>query len=147
MIIDYCQLLKRRVTILKCKGFKNLYAFVILFYHTYWSIFHDFFSVSGNGLISLTLYIIRQHKWITKLLFKQHDKERFIIVAGVKEWEWESVPFVSLVSMLVLGLSETCLKLAASEGFQVESVAVLWERYVSAAGTRLSVFVRSTKSD
>ena len=25
--------------------------------------------------------------------FKQHCKERLIIVAGVKEWEWESVPF------------------------------------------------------
>ena len=25
--------------------------------------------------------------------FKQHNKERFITVAGVKEWEWESVPF------------------------------------------------------
>ena len=25
--------------------------------------------------------------------FKQHKKERFIIVAGVKEWEWERVPF------------------------------------------------------
>ena len=36
--------------------------------------------------------------------FEQHNKERFIIVAGVKEWEWESVPFVSLVSMLVLDL-------------------------------------------
>ena len=36
--------------------------------------------------------------------FKQHNKERFINVAGVKEWEWESVSFVSLVSMLVLGL-------------------------------------------
>ena len=24
--------------------------------------------------------------------FKQHNKEIFIIVAGVKEWEWESVP-------------------------------------------------------
>ena len=24
--------------------------------------------------------------------FKQHNKKRFIIVAGVKEWEWESVP-------------------------------------------------------
>ena len=35
---------------------------------------------------------------------KQHNKERFIIVAGVKEWKWESVAFVSLVSMLVLGL-------------------------------------------
>ena len=35
--------------------------------------------------------------------FKQH-KERFIIVAGVKESEWESVPSVSLVTMLVLGL-------------------------------------------
>ena len=36
--------------------------------------------------------------------FKQHNKERFLIVAGVKEWEWESIPFVSLVSMLVLSL-------------------------------------------
>ena len=36
--------------------------------------------------------------------FKQHNKERFIIVVGVKEWESESVSFVSLVSMLVLGL-------------------------------------------
>ena len=36
--------------------------------------------------------------------FKQHNKERFIIVAGVKEWEWESIPLVSLVSMLDLGL-------------------------------------------
>ena len=38
--------------------------------------------------------------------FKQPNKERFIIVAGVKEWEleWESIPFMSLVSMLVLGL-------------------------------------------
>ena len=35
---------------------------------------------------------------------KQHNKERFIIVTGVKEWEWESVPLVSLVSILVLGL-------------------------------------------
>ena len=26
--------------------------------------------------------------------FKQHNKERFIIVAAVKEWEWESIPFV-----------------------------------------------------
>ena len=25
--------------------------------------------------------------------FKQHNKERFIIVAGVKEWEGESIPF------------------------------------------------------
>ena len=25
--------------------------------------------------------------------FKQHNKERFIIVAGVKEWEWEIIPF------------------------------------------------------
>ena len=25
--------------------------------------------------------------------FKQHNKERFIIVAAVKEWEWESFPF------------------------------------------------------
>ena len=36
--------------------------------------------------------------------FKQHNKERFIIVAGIKEWEWESIPFVLLVSMLILGL-------------------------------------------
>ena len=36
--------------------------------------------------------------------FKQHNKEMFIVVAGVKEWEWESIHFVSLVSMLVLGL-------------------------------------------
>ena len=36
--------------------------------------------------------------------FKLLNKEGFIIVAGVKECEWESVPFVSLVSMLVLGL-------------------------------------------
>ena len=28
----------------------------------------------------------------TETSFK-HNKERFIIVAGVKEWEWESVPF------------------------------------------------------
>ena len=34
-----------------------------------------------------------------------------------------------------------------SEGFQVESVAVMWERSVSAAGTWLSDFVRSTKRD
>ena len=27
-----------------------------------------------------------------KTSFKQYNKERFIIVAGVKEWEWESVP-------------------------------------------------------
>ena len=27
-----------------------------------------------------------------KTSFKQHNKERFIIVAGVKEWEWERVP-------------------------------------------------------
>ena len=40
----------------------------------------------------------------TETSFKQHNKERFIIFAGVKEWEWESVPFVSLISMLVLGL-------------------------------------------
>ena len=46
--------------------------------------------------------------------FKQHNKERFIIVAGVKEWEWERIPFVSLVSMLVLGLQEACVKLAAA---------------------------------
>ena len=39
-----------------------------------------------------------------KTSFKQHNKERFIIIAGVKEWEWESIPLVSLVSMLVLGL-------------------------------------------
>ena len=25
--------------------------------------------------------------------FKQHNKERFIIVEGVKEWEWKRVPF------------------------------------------------------
>ena len=37
-----------------------------------------------------------------KTSFKQHNKERFIIVAGVKEWS-ESEK-VSLVSMLVLGL-------------------------------------------
>ena len=36
--------------------------------------------------------------------FKQHNKERFIIVAGIKEWERESVSYVSLVSMLILGL-------------------------------------------
>ena len=36
--------------------------------------------------------------------FEQHNKERFIIIAGVKEWEWERIPFVSLGSMLVLGL-------------------------------------------
>ena len=36
--------------------------------------------------------------------FLQHNKERFIIVAGVKKWEWESVLLVSLVSMLVHGL-------------------------------------------
>ena len=69
----------------------------------------------------------------------------FIIVAGVKEGEWECVSFASLVSMLVLGVKEACLKLAASEGFQVESVAVMWERCVSAASSRLSDIVRSTK--
>ena len=35
--------------------------------------------------------------------FKPH-KERFIIVAGIKKWEWENIPFVLLVSLLVLGL-------------------------------------------
>ena len=28
-----------------------------------------------------------------KTSFEQHNKERFIIIAGVKEWEWENVPF------------------------------------------------------
>ena len=83
-----------------------------------------------------------------KLLFKQHNKERFIILVGIKEWECESIPLVSLVSMLVLGLWEACAKLAAaSEGFQVESVAVMWERCVSAVGSWVSDFVRSTKRD
>ena len=34
-----------------------------------------------------------------------------------------------------------------SEGFEVESVAVMWERSVSAAGSWLSDFVCSTKRD
>ena len=34
--------------------------------------------------------------------FRQHNKERFIIVASVKQEEWESVPFVSLVLRLFL---------------------------------------------
>ena len=28
-----------------------------------------------------------------KTSFEQHNKEKFIIVAGIKEWEWENVPF------------------------------------------------------
>ena len=39
------------------------------------------------------------------------------------------------------------MKLAASEGFQVESVAVMWERCVSAADPGLSDFIFSTKRD
>ena len=34
-----------------------------------------------------------------------------------------------------------------SDGFQVESIAVMWERSVSAAGSWLSDLVRSTKRD
>ena len=49
---------------------------------------------------------------INKTSFKQHNKEWFIIMAGVKEWEWESVPFVSLVSVTkYIGRINTSLKI------------------------------------
>ena len=80
--------------------------------------------------------------------FKQH-KERFIIVAGVKEWE--SVPFGvtgQFVGPWFVGsVCEASSSVFFSDGFQVESVAVMWERSVCAAGSWLSDVVRSAKRD
>ena len=59
----------------------------------------NIFSVSGNDNFSNTInYLATQMN--NKTSFKQHNKERFIIVAGERS-ESEKV---SLVSMLVLGL-------------------------------------------
>ena len=71
--------------------------------------------------------------------FKQHNKEMFIIVAGVKEWE--SVPGQYVGPWFVESVYEASSNVFFSDGFQVESVAVMWERglFVSLAHGSLTV--------
>ena len=84
--------------------------------------------------------------------FKQHNKERFIIVVGVKEWEWESVPFGvagQFVGPWFVGsLFEASSSVFFSDGVPSGiSSSDVRERSVCAAGSWLSDFVRSTKRD
>ena len=70
-----------------------------------------------------------------KTSFKQHNKEMFIIVAGVKEWE-RKYPFCvadQYVGPWFVGsVCKASSSMFFSDGFQVESVAVMWERSVCA---------------
>ena len=63
---------------------------------------HQFIAVSGNLLFSLTLYFLRQHKWITKLFFNNATTKVFYL----QLWIWFAFGAARLVVFRLVSVGD-----------------------------------------